>query len=226
MRPDEIARITRGYAEGSLVPVALHLDHGDSIERVKQCLSGGYTSVMLDWSARPYQENVAALRQVSQLAHPLGVSVEGELGHVGAVGAVTAEGGGASTLTDPREAAAYVVETEVDALAVSIGNAHGAYTRLPRLDFERLADVRAATGVPLVLHGGSGTPDEDLQQAISLGVAKVNVATDVVSAYRESLRRQWEAGRNLWAPRALAEAMPAVARVVEQWIRRTGARSV
>ncbi len=137
--------------------------------------------------------------------------------------ATTVESTGDSVLTHAHEAAAYVEATGVDALAVAIGNAHGTYTKLPQLDFARLAEIRAATNVPLVLHGGSGTPDADLRQAISLGIAKVNVATDLVTAYRNSLLEQWQSGRNLWAPVAIGEALPPVAAQVEAWCHRVGA---
>jgi tagatose 1,6-diphosphate aldolase GatY/KbaY len=136
---------------------------------------------------------------------------------------VTTEGGGDSTLTEPGEAAAYVERSLVDALAVSIGNAHGQYTRLPAFDFGRLEKIRAAVGVPLVLHGGSGTPEADLRRAVSLGIAKVNVATELITAWREALRGQWAAGRNLWVPMAAAEAAQALLPVIARWIRLTGA---
>ena len=221
--PATLGWVIQGAVERCSVPAALHLDHGDSLERVSQCLAAGYTSVMLDYSARSYAENVQALRRVVALARLRGITVEGEIGHVGKVDAMTVEGAVASTLTSPAEAATYVAETGVDALAVSIGNAHGQYTRLPRLDFERLAQIRAVVSIPLVLHGGSGTPEADLRHAISLGIAKINVATDLITAVRESLRTQWNAGRNAWLPLAQAEALQALAPVVEMWIRRTGA---
>jgi tagatose 1,6-diphosphate aldolase GatY/KbaY len=223
MSPADVAVIAREFAGRFPVPAALHLDHGNSLEQVEECLEAGYGSVMLDYSTRPYAENVAALRQAAAMAHPRGVAVEGELGHVGRADSVTSEGGGDSTLTEPGEAAAYVAEAGVDALAVSIGNAHGRYTKLPRLDFARLAEIRAAVAIPLVLHGGSGTPEADLQRAISLGIAKVNVATELIAAVRESLLEQWHAGRHLWVPEAQAEAMKALAATVEKWIRFTGA---
>jgi tagatose 1,6-diphosphate aldolase GatY/KbaY len=223
LAPADLAAVVRAVAGRFPVPAALHLDHGDCLEQVDACLAAGYTSVMLDYSTRPYAENASALRAVAARAHPRGITVEGELGHVGRVDTVTAEGGTHSTLTDPAEAAAFVADTGVDALAVSIGNAHGQYTRLPRLDFERLAAIRAAVSVPLVLHGGTGTPPEDLRRAIALGIAKVNVATELVTALRGSLLEQWQAGRNLWVPLAQAEAIRAVALVVEKWVRGTGA---
>lgn len=223
LRPGELAPAVRCLADQYGVPAALHLDHGDSEKLVEEYLAAGFTSVMLDFSTRPYEENVATLRRVGEMAHPRGVTVEGELGHVGRVGAATVEGSEGPTLTDPEEAAVYVAETGVDALAVSIGNAHGHYTRLPRLDFDRLAAIREKVRVPLVLHGGSGTPEEDLRRAISLGIAKVNVATELVTAYRQSLLEQWSAGQHLWAPMAMAEAVAAYARVVETWMQRLGA---
>ncbi|MHB9023775.1 MAG: class II fructose-bisphosphate aldolase [Armatimonadota bacterium] len=221
--PGDMGVVAYALAERFDVPAALHLDHGDALEQVEACLQARYTSVMLDFSARPYDENAGALRRVVELARPYGATVEGEIGHVGKVDTVSVEGLGASTLTDPEEAAAYLADTGVDALAISIGNAHGQYTRLPRLDFDRLAILRQAINVPLVLHGGSGTPEADLQRAISLGIAKVNVATELLTSVRQSLMEQWNAGENLWTPLAQAESMKALAAVVERWIRRTGA---
>jgi tagatose 1,6-diphosphate aldolase GatY/KbaY len=221
--PSEMSLIAHTLAGRYRIPVALHLDHGDSLEQVRSCLEAGYTSVMLDYSTRPYAENAAALRRTVELARPWGATVEGEIGHVGRADAVTTEGGGTSTLTEVAEAQAFVAGTGVDALAVSIGNAHGQYTRLPQLDFQRLAEIHASVSVPLVLHGSSGTPEEDLRRAISLGIAKVNVATELVTAVRQSLRGQWEDGPKLWMPIQQARAMKALAPVVEKWIRCTGA---
>jgi len=221
--PPVLFRVAQSVAVDFDVKAAFLLDHGDAVSQAAQCIDAGYTSVMLDFSTRPYAENAAALREVVALARSRGVTVEGEIGHVGRVDESGVEGSGDSTLTDPADAVAYVNETGVDALAVSIGNAHGQYTRLPRFDFARLEAIRQAVNVPLVLHGGSGTPDDDLQRAISLGIVKINVATDVVTAMRESLQQQWDQKRNLWAPMAMEEAMPAITEVVRRWIRRTGA---
>ena len=223
LSPADLGVIARAVACRFNVPAALHLDHGDALEQVEDCLDAGYTSVMLDYSSRPYAENVAALRRTVELARPTGATVEGEIGHVGRADAATTEGDVQSTLTEVAEAAAYATATGVDALAVSIGNAHGQYTKLPKLDFQRLGEIHAAVGIPLVLHGGAGTPEEDLRRAISLGIAKVNVATELVAAMRGSLLSQWQAGQNMWAPMALAAAMKVMAPVVEKWIRATGA---
>jgi ketose-bisphosphate aldolase len=223
LEPPTLAAAAHALSGHYPVPAALHLDHGESPARVRQCLDAGYTSVMLDYSTRPLAENTAALRQTCELAHPLGVTVEGEIGVVGKVDAAAVEGGDAAALTDPAEAAEYVAATGVDALAVAIGNAHGQYAHLPRLDFGLLERLRDAVPVPLVLHGGSGTPDADLARAISLGIAKVNVATDLVTTVRTSLQGQWQAGRNPWIPDAQAEAMAEMAEVVARWLHRTGA---
>ncbi len=223
MSPAMYADCARALMRHFSVPVALHLDHGESLEQVKACLDAGFTSVMLDYSARPFEENAAALRQVSAWAHPRGVTVEGELGHVGKADTVTAESEGDSTLTRPEEAARYVAETGVDALAVSIGNAHGQYTRLPQFDFDRLAAIRAAVRVPLVLHGGSGTPDADLRRAISLGIAKVNVATDLTVAMREGLQAELALAHPRWLPHSLNLAVERVAPTLERWFHLTGA---
>jgi len=221
--PAALADITRAAASRHVVSAALHLDHGDSIASVRDCLAAGYTSVMLDYSLRPFAENAEVLREAADLARPRGASVEGELGAVGRADDVTPEGGHGDALTDPDEAHRYVEAAGVDMLAISIGNAHGIYARRPRLDFERLRAIHAAVGIPLVLHGGSGTPADDLARAISLGIAKVNVASELILAVRESLREQWASGDRAWLPHQVARAMAAMAAVVEKWIGACGA---
>jgi ketose-bisphosphate aldolase len=223
LRPPLMAAVAQAVVRRYRVPVALHLDHGDSIELVHECLAAGYSSVMLDFSTKPLAENVEALRTVVGLARPRGVTVEGEIGAVGRADSVIGEGTKASLLTEPAEAEAYARQTGVDALAISFGNAHGIYTTLPQFDFQRLAAIRSRVAVPLVLHGGSGTPDADLAQAIRLGIAKVNIASDLVRAVRQSLLDQWGAKRNLWLPLAMGEAREAMAPVVGKWIERVGA---
>ena len=223
LSPRDLSAVAKALAERFEIPAALHLDHGECFAEVEKCLAAGYTSVMLDYSTRPFAENVEALRRVVEMAHPLGVSVEGELGVVGRADQTSGEGIVESTLTDPAMTAAFVEQTGVDALAVSIGNAHGHYRQLPHLDFERLAALREAAKIPLVLHGGTGTPEADLRQAISLGIAKVNVASEIVTAIRQSLMEQWASGKNLWVPAAQAVAMQALAKVVQKWFHMTGA---
>jgi ketose-bisphosphate aldolase len=223
MTPAMYAEMARGIARRYDVPAALHLDHGPSPAMVQDCINAGFTSVMLDYSDRPYAENAAALCQVVAWARPYGISVEGELGHVGKADNVTGEGWGPTTLTHPDEAAQYIAETNVDALAVSIGNAHGAYTALPRFDFDRLAAIRAAIDIPLVLHGGSGTPDDDIRTAIDLGMCKINIATELTAAVRAVLRDELALESPRWLPQSLTHAHAAIVPVVEKWIRLTGA---
>ena len=220
--PDTLARISEALVAKYKVPAALHLDHGDSPELVETCLSAGYTSVMLDYSTRPFEENVSALQAVSRRAHAIGVTVEGEIGCVGRADDLTVEGGKTSTLTDPADAARYAELTQVDALAVSIGNAHGIYTKLPVFDFERLEKIRQSVAVPLVLHGGSGTQPEYLKKAISLGMAKINVASELCQAFRDGYIQAHSSGTNTWLPTALGGILPRIAAVVEKWIKLCG----
>ncbi len=221
--PDTLARVCQAVASKYNVPAALHLDHGDSPATVKQCLDAGYTSVMLDYSSRPFEQNVAGMKEVVAMAHPRGVTVEGEIGSVGKVDDVTVEGGKASTLTDPAEAARFVEVTGIDALAVSIGNAHGIYTKLPVFDFYRLEQIRRAVGIPLVLHGGSGTQPEYIRRAVGLGMVKINVASELCKAFRDTYTEQHKDGKTGWLPTVLGAAKPAMAKVVERWINLSGA---
>jgi ketose-bisphosphate aldolase len=219
VQPEDFGLMARSVAGRFTIPAALHLDHGNSVDLARRAISAGYTSVMLDFSAKPFEENVAGMKQVVEMACPKGITVEGEIGHVGKAEMASAEGQGDSTLTIPSEAADFVHQTGVDALAISIGNAHGNYSKLPKLDFERLAEIASAVNPPLVLHGGSGTPDPDLKKAISLGIAKINVATDLANAWRNALTSQWSVNRNLWPPIALGEAKKAISEVAAKWIR-------
>ena len=156
-------------------------------------------------------------------AHPRGVTVEGEIGSVGKIDNSTAEGGQHSTLTNPAEAARYAEITGVDALAVSIGNAHGIYTKLPVFDFDRLRLIRDRVNVPLVLHGGSGTQPGYIRQAVSLGMAKFNVASELCQAFRDSYAQQHAHGSRPWLPSALGAIKPALAGVMERWFHLSGA---
>jgi ketose-bisphosphate aldolase len=223
--PVSMAAAAKALAGTRTIPVALHLDHGSSAEMARACLDAGYSSVMVDLSRRSFEENVDGLRQVVLMARPHGASVEGELGKVGRLDEMSTESDGASVFTDPGDVARYVAETDVDLLAVSFGNVHGAYAGEPNLDFALLRNLRDAAGIPLVLHGGSGIPQEDLSAAISLGIGKVNVASDLVNAVRSSLIRQWDERRNLWTPTALAEAVESMAAAVERWILALGSNN-
>jgi ketose-bisphosphate aldolase len=221
--PAAMAAVARAIEDGRHVTAALHLDHGDSMEMVRQCVQARYTSVMLDFSSRSFEENAAALREVVTIARPHGITVEGEIGKIGKADESSAEGGAASAYTDPADAVRYMKETGVDLLAVSVGNKHGFYKGDPHLEFGLLAELHAAVKVPLVMHGGTGIPQKDIQKSIGLGIAKVNVASELVHGYRGSLTAQWQKGDNLWSPLAIGEAVAVMVPVIEKWIRITGA---
>ena len=223
LAPALMSAVSYALAARHDVPAALHLDHGDSMEMVRACLEARYTSVMLDFSARPLEENIEALRQVVAMSRPKHVTVEGEIGRIGKADDASAEGGAASAFTDPAEAADYVRRTGVDLLAVSVGNKHGFYRGDPHLEFGLLSELRSAVSVPLVMHGGTGIPEKDIRRSVELGIAKVNVASELVHGFRGSLTAQWQEGRNLWTPIACGEAARTIGPVVEKWIRVTGA---
>ncbi len=177
-----LAEIVKHLALRASVPVALHLDHGESFERAMSAIHCGFTSVMIDVSDKPFEENAALTREVVKCAHAAGVSVEGEIGVVGG-GIHSAETGGELAMTNPGEAARFVAETGVDALAVAIGNAHGFYAAPPKLDFQRLRQIAERVSVPLVLHGGTGIPDDDIRKAVRRGIAKINLCTEFVASF-------------------------------------------
>ena len=172
-----IPGLVRAVADRHAIPVVLHLDHATQLDEIKRAVDLGFTSVMIDGSRLPFTANVQLTRAAVDLAHPHGISVEAELGHVGGSDVENTQYA-ESVLTDPREARRFVDETNVDALAVSIGTAHGIYRQLPQLNIPRLQEIRAATDVPLVLHGGSGTPDDQIKESVRHGVTKLNIYAD------------------------------------------------
>ena len=168
-------------AANTTVPIALHLDHCRTYEECVQAINAGYSSVMIDGSSLPFEENIALTRKVVEYAHPLGITVEGELGKlIGEEGNLIVKGPEGAQ-TDPDEAAEFAERTGVDCLAVSIGTQHGAYVAAPHLNIERLKKIHEVVKVPLVLHGASGTPVEQVQDSIRNGIRKINVATDVLT---------------------------------------------
>lgn len=176
----------RELAGASSVPIAVNLDHGRSYEDIMLGIRSGFTSIMVDRSSMSYEDNVRETKEVVKMCHTLGISVEAELGHVGQ--GVNYEVDGVSNLTEPEDAARFIKETGVDCLAVAIGTAHGRYKGKPHIDFDRLARIVEACGdTPLVLHGGSGTGDDNLARAVRSGIQKVNLATELVVAGKEEL---------------------------------------
>jgi fructose-bisphosphate aldolase class II len=178
--------------EKASVPVALHLDHGSSFETTIQCIRNGFSSVMIDGSKFPFEENIALTNKVIEAAHSVGVSVEAELGKIGGAEDEHVVEDKAATMTDPKEAVEFVEKTEVDALAVAIGTAHGVYKGDPELDFDRLDTINQKLDIPIVLHGASGVADEDIAKAIELGINKINVNTAFQQVFTARMREVLE----------------------------------
>ncbi len=169
--------LVKAVASDYDVPVVLHLDHATDFEMIQRSLDCGFTSVMYDGSALPFEQNVEMSRKVVEMSRPYGASVEAELGLVGGFD-LERKGNTANILTEPEEVVRFVEQTGVDSLAVSIGTAHGVYAQLPNLDIERLKKLNAVSRVPLVLHGGSGTPNDQIQNAVRNGICKLNIYAD------------------------------------------------
>ncbi len=179
-------------ADRAKVPVVVHYDHGLTFERCMEALRLGFTSIMFDGSAGDYESNTEFTREVVRVSHAFGATVEGEIGHVGE--AVTRDNATSDRYTTVKEAKAYLADTGVDALAIAIGTAHGAYKAKPCLDLERLAAIRAAVDAPLVLHGGSGLSDDDFRNTVARGIAKVNIFTDLCLAGEAGMKEGLEKG--------------------------------
>lgn len=179
---EDLAMILIPMAKRAKVPVVVHLDHGLHKETCLKALKLGFSSIMYDCSTDTYENNCARVKEMADIAHSYGASIEGEIGHVGgAEGAVTAEQqeDASKFYTTPEEAKDFVERTGVDALAIAVGTAHGAYKLPPKLDFDRIKTIANTVSTPLVLHGGSGLTDEDFRKCIEMGISKVNIFTDI-----------------------------------------------
>ena len=183
--------VAKQMAMEATVPVGINLDHGKSYHELVLAIQKGFSSVMIDASMCPYDENVARTREIVKIAHELGISVEAEIGHVGEGGDYT-EAGAKDGLTEPEMAKRFAAETQVDALAVAVGTAHGVYKGTPKLDFERLDEIHKMVDVPLVLHGGSGTGMENLIRASELGIRKLNINTELLIEARTQVNKELE----------------------------------
>lgn len=189
---EEVSYYLLPMAKKAKVPVVIHLDHGLKKETCLKALELGFTSIMYDCSTDSYDENVRKVKEMADIAHSFGATIEGELGHVGD-NEGSAEGNShladpSNFFTDPKMAKDYVQKTGVDALAIAVGNAHGAYKLPPKLDFDRIRTIAKTVDVPLVLHGGSGLTDNDFKKAIQEGISKVNIFTDInVAAVKAQL---------------------------------------
>lgn len=185
---DYIVGLARVAARGASVPVALHLDHGPDFRQAMQCIRAGFSSVMYDGSQYPLEENIAYTRQVAEAAHTVGVSVEGEIGRLVGIEDDVQVSELEGALTSPEEAERFAEETGIDFIAVAVGTRHGFYKGEPKLDFDRLAEIRRRVDIPIVLHGGSGVPEHHIEKAISLGVRKINIDTELRHAFVTAVR--------------------------------------
>ena len=212
---EELSYFLVPMARKASVPVVIHYDHGLTFDKCEEALRLGFSSIMYDCSTDSYEENVRKVKELTFLAHEFGASVEGELGHVGD-NEGSAEGSShleepSLYYTDPLQAKDYVERTGIDALAIAVGTAHGAYRFKPQLDFERMRTIAGKTGVPLVLHGGSGLSNEDFQRAIASGISKINIFTDINVAAARSLGEQMNHGMT-----AMTDMIPGVVETVKK----------
>ena len=197
IHPDELAFVGTAFvamaleeARNASVPVVIHLDHGASVRQVMGAIRAGFTSVMIDASELPLDENIAACRQVTELAHAVNVSVEGELGTIGELDEEAEAGAEEVVFVKPEEVKQFVDASHVDTLAVAIGTSHGLYPKdmKPEIRLDLLREISAKVEIPLVLHGGSGNPDAEIAQAVELGICKINISADMKNAFYQKAR--------------------------------------
>lgn len=221
---DYIAAAAKVAAARASVPIALHLDHCQDFNLIAQCIRAGYTSVMIDASMHPFEENVERTKKVVSLASALGVNVEAELGKVGGVEDDIVVDEADALLADPAECQRFVELTGVSTLAPAIGTAHGIYKGEPNIDFGRIEEIASRVETPLVLHGGSGIPAAQVQRCVSLGMAKMNVATELKNAFSESIRQSFLDAPTELDPRTyMVPAKKAVKELAMEKIRLCGA---
>ncbi len=185
---ESVAAIVKALGNKYDIPIALHMDHCPSYDTIVSCIRNGYTSVMIDGAHHEYDENVALVKSVVKMAHAVGVQVEGEIGKIGGVEDDMFVNEADASYTIPEEAKKFVEDTGIDTLAVAIGTAHGMYKGEPNLDFERIAEIDGLVDIPLVLHGASGVPDDQVIKAIRLGMAKINIATELKNPMVAAIR--------------------------------------
>ncbi len=200
---ENIGAMTKIAAIKTDIPISLHLDHGTNLEVIKEAINAGYTSVMIDGSKHPFEKNLEITRQGAALATSEEVTVEGELGHIVETEDEISSLEREALMTVPEEAGRFVEESGIDCLAINIGNAHGLYKGDPQLDFDRLKSIKSQIDIPVVLHGASGIPDEDIRKAISLGIRKINIATDLQVAFMSKVREILEADSKVYDPRKI-----------------------
>ncbi len=227
-----LASMVRSASDYFNIPVCLHLDHATDFSLIQRAVEAGFSSVMYDGSVLDFARNAENTAQVTNFAHAHGISVEAELGHVGngSVGSISETGTDTDpgeSLTVPEEVARFVEITDVDALAVAIGTAHGVYKKTPTLRIDRLDEITAVCDRPLVLHGGSGTPNDQMQNAIGHGITKINIYSDVVGAMNKGLKDSLNAMENpaTWPFIVFADAREGMKAVVREKVRTFGSAS-
>jgi len=197
IHPDELAFVGYSFVKAAIdmahkasVPVCIHLDHGSTMEQIMNAIQCGFTSVMIDASTLPLEENIAISRKVVELAHTVNVSVEGELGTIGTTGPEAEAGTEEIIYVDPDDVKTFVEGTGVDTLAVAVGTAHGLYPKdkPPKLRMDLIKEISARVDIPLVLHGGSANPDEEIATAVRLGINKINISSDIKDAFYRKCR--------------------------------------
>ncbi|WP_246218430.1 class II fructose-bisphosphate aldolase [Litoribacterium kuwaitense] len=212
-------------ARDATIPIAVHLDHSRSYQQAMQAIQANFQSVMFDGSALPFNENAYWTRQVVMAGHALGIGVEGEIGKIGGTEDDISISDSEATITKTEEAMKFVEETNVDYLAVSIGTAHGLYTAEPHIRMTRLKEIVAAVNRPIVLHGGSGVPDVQVQEAIKNGVAKINVDTELRKAFSSGMQHAWhDQADNYVVADVLQQGIDEMKKVVKQKIRVFGSQ--
>lgn len=220
-------------AERAAVPVCIHLDHATDYDFIKNCVDGGFTSVMFDGSVLPLEENIEKTKRVVEYAHRYGVSVEAELGHVGdgivggsEIGAVKKEkfDEPENFLTNPDELKYFIDCTKVDCIAVAVGTAHGIYVHEPKIDFDRLAQLNAISTAPMVMHGGSGTPDAFIKASVAEGICKLNIFSEMLTAYNGVMKKQLNEAPHMaiWPSKAAEKPIAALQEVVRAKIELVG----
>lgn len=198
-----IAALAKVAAAKANVPVAIHLDHGTDFKQIISCIRNGFSSVMIDGSKYQFEENIEKTRNVVEIAHAVGVSVEAELGKIGGTEDDVSVAEKDATFTDPKEAKEFVERTGIDSLAIAVGTAHGVYKGVPDIDFDRITEIRNVVDIPLVLHGSSGVDYDDLREAISRGICKINIDTDLRAAFTRAIHEYVAANPEVIDPRKI-----------------------
>ncbi len=201
-----IAEMAKVAARNASVPVAIHLDHGTDFVQIMQCIRNGFTSVMIDASKHELDKNIEITKNIVEIAHAVGVSAEAELGKIGGTEDDITVDEREATFTDPDEAERFVKETGVDFLAIAVGTAHGPYKGEPKLDFDRIKVIKERLNIPLVLHGSSGVPEDSIRKAVSLGINKINIDTDIRMAFNRAVRKFVEENPDVYDPRKIVGA--------------------